>query len=209
MKSPAAPEESAITARLNHKKTTKGKPEQPRKNPELCSTSPAATHQGGKNGGLKFIERKTLARLIVTYPFANDYQVHRSGRAQRGVTAHAMQGWHVQCLIGYGEVGEPIIKDKNFNNNLKHEKVSKASVCSSASYFRLWFGYSLEAYSKTRSKNIASVVQGSFQLREQNFLICQMIQMWILTLSHSLLQGVASLEDETIRMLEHNQYPTD
>ncbi|KAL7261525.1 hypothetical protein ACSBR1_000043 [Camellia fascicularis] len=57
---------------------------------------------------------------------ANDYQVPGSGRAQRGAAARAMQGWHVQRLIGYGEVGEPIIKDKNFNNMPKREKSLKS-----------------------------------------------------------------------------------
>ncbi|KAI7999659.1 Transcription factor RF2a [Camellia lanceoleosa] len=41
---------------------------------------------------------------------ANDHQVPGSSRAQRGAAACAMQGWHAQHLIGYGEVGEPIIK---------------------------------------------------------------------------------------------------
>ncbi|GMP73601.1 hypothetical protein CsSME_00031307 [Camellia sinensis var. sinensis] len=144
---------------------------------------------------------------------AND-QVHGSGRAQRGATAHAMQGWHVQCLIGYGEVGEPIIKDKNFNNMPKREKVSKASppTCSQPSnptkIEKFWDPNPDSACSKTRSKNIASVVQGSFQLRAELPDLSN-DSMWILTLSHSLLQGVVSLEDETIRMLEHNQYRTD
>ncbi|THF99258.1 hypothetical protein TEA_017095 [Camellia sinensis var. sinensis] len=57
---------------------------------------------------------------------ANDYQVPGSGRAQRGAAARAMQGWHVQRLIGYGEVGEPTIKDKNFNNMPKREKSLKS-----------------------------------------------------------------------------------
>ncbi|CAL5345469.1 unnamed protein product [Camellia sinensis] len=172
--------------------------------------------EGGESGGL------SISGIVTYQPFhemselkeAND-QVHGSGRAQRGATAHAMQGWHVQCLIGYGEVGEPIIKDKNFNNMPKREKVSKASVCSvkhkrptevehsvkaarTKTAKQLWFGYSLEACSKTRSKNIASVVQGSFQLRAELPDLSN-DSMWILTLSHSLLQGVVSLEDETIK----------
>ncbi|KAI8015360.1 WD repeat-containing protein 48 [Camellia lanceoleosa] len=57
---------------------------------------------------------------------ANDYQVPGSSRAQRGAVACAMQGWHVQRLIGYGEVGEPIIKCKNFNNMPKSEKSFKS-----------------------------------------------------------------------------------
>lgn len=38
------------------------------------------------------------------------YQAPGSGRARRDAAARAMQGWHSQRLLGYGEVGEPIIK---------------------------------------------------------------------------------------------------
>ena len=41
---------------------------------------------------------------------ANGYQAPGSGRARRDAAARAMQGWHVQRLYGYGEVGEPIVK---------------------------------------------------------------------------------------------------
>ncbi len=33
-----------------------------------------------------------------------------SGRTLRDAAARAMQGWHSQRLLGYGEVAEPIIK---------------------------------------------------------------------------------------------------
>ncbi|KAL0361918.1 UNVERIFIED_CONTAM: AT-rich interactive domain-containing protein 5 [Sesamum radiatum] len=56
----------------------------------------------------------------------NSYQGSGSGRARRDAAARAMQGWHVQRLFGYGEVGEPIIKDKNLNNMAKHDKNVKA-----------------------------------------------------------------------------------
>ncbi|KAH7674024.1 HSP20-like chaperones domain-containing protein [Dioscorea alata] len=36
-----------------------------------------------------------------------------SGRARRDAAARAMQGWHSQRLLGNGEVGDPIIKDKS------------------------------------------------------------------------------------------------
>ncbi|KAK4428272.1 AT-rich interactive domain-containing protein 5 [Sesamum alatum] len=49
-----------------------------------------------------------------------------SGRARRDAAARAMQGWHVQRLFGYGEVGEPVIKDKNLNNMAKRDKNGKA-----------------------------------------------------------------------------------
>ncbi|XP_041017765.1 AT-rich interactive domain-containing protein 6 isoform X3 [Juglans microcarpa x Juglans regia] len=50
------------------------------------------------------------------------YQAPGSGRARRDAAARAMQGWHSQRLLGYGEVGEPIIKDKNLSSTLKREK---------------------------------------------------------------------------------------
>ncbi|KAM7513953.1 hypothetical protein LguiA_003536 [Lonicera macranthoides] len=57
---------------------------------------------------------------------ANGYQAPGSGRARRDAAARAMQGWHVQRLYGYGEVGEPIVKDKSFNNMPKREKNLKS-----------------------------------------------------------------------------------
>ncbi|XP_073307712.1 AT-rich interactive domain-containing protein 6-like [Primulina huaijiensis] len=44
------------------------------------------------------------------------------GRARRDAAARAMQGWHSQRLLGNGEVGDPIIKDKNPITSLKREK---------------------------------------------------------------------------------------
>ena len=40
-------------------------------------------------------------------------QASGSGRAWRDDAAWAMQGWHSQSLLGSGEVGDPIIKDKS------------------------------------------------------------------------------------------------
>jgi HSP20 family molecular chaperone IbpA len=54
------------------------------------------------------------------------YQPPGSGRARRDAAARAMQGWHSQRLLGYGEVAEPIIKDKNLNPTLKREKNLKS-----------------------------------------------------------------------------------
>ncbi|CAA0827724.1 AT-rich interactive domain-containing protein 3 [Striga hermonthica] len=45
-----------------------------------------------------------------------------SGRARRDAAARAMQGWHSQRLLGNGEVGDPIIKDKNPITTPKREK---------------------------------------------------------------------------------------
>lgn len=41
---------------------------------------------------------------------ASGHQTPGSGRARRDAAARAMQGWHAQRLVGYGEVAEPIIK---------------------------------------------------------------------------------------------------
>ncbi|XP_011100020.1 AT-rich interactive domain-containing protein 5 [Sesamum indicum] len=56
----------------------------------------------------------------------NGYQGSGSGRARRDAAARAMQGWHVQRLFGYGEVGDPVIKDKNLNNMAKRDKNVKS-----------------------------------------------------------------------------------
>lgn len=37
-------------------------------------------------------------------------QAPGSGRARRDAAARAMQGWHAQRLLGYGEAAEPVIK---------------------------------------------------------------------------------------------------
>lgn len=49
---------------------------------------------------------------------ASGYQTPGSGRARRDAAARAMQGWHAQRLLAYGEVAEPIIKVFwNFKSN--------------------------------------------------------------------------------------------
>ncbi|KAF5186830.1 At-rich interactive domain-containing protein, partial [Thalictrum thalictroides] len=48
-----------------------------------------------------------------------------SGRARRDAANRAMQGWHSQRLLGNGEVGDPIIKDKNAISLQKREKQIK------------------------------------------------------------------------------------
>lgn len=57
---------------------------------------------------------------------ASSYQTPGSGRARRDAAARAMQGWHAQRLLGYGEVAEPVIKDKNINSASKREKNLKS-----------------------------------------------------------------------------------
>ncbi|XP_059647344.1 AT-rich interactive domain-containing protein 5-like [Cornus florida] len=53
-------------------------------------------------------------------------QASGSGRARRDAAARAMQGWHSQRLLGNGEVGDPIIKDKNSTSTPKREKQLKS-----------------------------------------------------------------------------------
>ncbi|XP_009612456.1 AT-rich interactive domain-containing protein 6 [Nicotiana tabacum] len=52
-------------------------------------------------------------------------QASGSGRARRDAAARAMQGWHSQRLLGNGEVGDPIIKEKNSVSMPKREKQLK------------------------------------------------------------------------------------
>ncbi|KAL5557656.1 hypothetical protein UlMin_033867 [Ulmus minor] len=54
------------------------------------------------------------------------HQAPGSGRARRDAAARAMQGWHAQRLLGYGEVSEPIIKDKNIHSASKRERNLKS-----------------------------------------------------------------------------------
>lgn len=56
----------------------------------------------------------------------NGNQTPGSGRARRDAAARAMQGWHEQRLLGCGEVGEPIVKDKNAKHTPKREKNFKS-----------------------------------------------------------------------------------
>ncbi|XP_042494011.1 AT-rich interactive domain-containing protein 6 isoform X2 [Macadamia integrifolia] len=57
---------------------------------------------------------------------AGGIQASGSGRARRDAAARAMQGWHSQRLLGNGEVGDPIIKDKNPVPMPKREKQIKS-----------------------------------------------------------------------------------
>ncbi|XP_068306038.1 AT-rich interactive domain-containing protein 5-like [Pyrus communis] len=57
---------------------------------------------------------------------ASAHQAPGSGRARRDAAARAMQGWHAQRLVGYGEVAEPTIKDKHLSSTPKREKNLKS-----------------------------------------------------------------------------------
>ncbi|XP_020208236.1 AT-rich interactive domain-containing protein 6 isoform X2 [Cajanus cajan] len=55
-------------------------------------------------------------------PMNFENQGSASGRARRDAAARAMQGWHSQRLLSNGEVGDPIIKDRNSLSTQKREK---------------------------------------------------------------------------------------
>ncbi|WRX30259.1 ARID DNA-binding domain - like 9 [Theobroma cacao] len=52
---------------------------------------------------------------------SSGYQASGSGRARRDAAARAMQGWHAQRSVGYGEITEPIIKDKSLSSTPKQK----------------------------------------------------------------------------------------
>ncbi|KAG4214113.1 hypothetical protein ERO13_A01G101700v2 [Gossypium hirsutum] len=49
-----------------------------------------------------------------------------SGRARRDAAARAMQGWHAQRSVGYGEITEPIVKEKIMGSASKRERHLKS-----------------------------------------------------------------------------------
>ncbi|XWS14332.1 hypothetical protein CRYUN_Cryun35bG0001000 [Craigia yunnanensis] len=56
---------------------------------------------------------------------SSGYLASGSVRARRDAAARAMQGWHAQRSVGYGEIAEPIIKDKSLSSTPKREKYLK------------------------------------------------------------------------------------
>ncbi|XP_020579332.1 AT-rich interactive domain-containing protein 6-like [Phalaenopsis equestris] len=55
-------------------------------------------------------------------------QASGPGRARRDAAARAMQGWHSQRMLGNGEVGDPVIKDKVPISLIKREKNLKSTA---------------------------------------------------------------------------------
>ncbi|XP_049355763.1 AT-rich interactive domain-containing protein 6-like [Solanum verrucosum] len=55
------------------------------------------------------------------------YQISASGRAVRDSAARCRLGWQEQHLFGYGEVAEPIVKDRSANYTPKSAKSLKTS----------------------------------------------------------------------------------
>ncbi|VVA26621.1 PREDICTED: AT-rich interactive [Prunus dulcis] len=72
---------------------------------------------------------------------ADGSQTLGSGRALRDAAARAMQGWHSQRLLGNGEVGDAIIKDKNSSTVPKSDKQLKSSGIMSLKFFAFLLPY--------------------------------------------------------------------
>ncbi|KAL9234698.1 hypothetical protein vseg_009536 [Gypsophila vaccaria] len=80
-------------------------------------------------------EKHKIATGEVQFPDASTHEhasaeneggaLTSSGRVRRDAATRAMQGWHAQRQFGYGEVGEPIVKEKNASSSHKREKYLK------------------------------------------------------------------------------------
>ncbi|RWR78312.1 ARID/BRIGHT DNA-binding domain-containing protein [Cinnamomum micranthum f. kanehirae] len=98
----------------------------------------AVTKLGGYDTALLDYERHKVRGGELCVPIASPteligvgnqvggIQASGSGRARRDAAARAMQGWHSQRLLGNGEVGDPIIKDKSTISLAKREKHLKS-----------------------------------------------------------------------------------
>ncbi|KAL1815861.1 AT-rich interactive domain-containing protein 6 [Daucus carota subsp. sativus] len=99
--------------------------------PKTCTTAAYAFRIFYEKALLEYERHKMkigelqLALPSVPVPLAATNVTTGSGRARRDAAARAMQGWHEQRHYGYGEIAEPIIKDKNINNMAKREKFVK------------------------------------------------------------------------------------
>lgn len=78
------------------------------------------------NGGELTLPDASLTEPISVGNQAAGSQGSGPGRQRRDAAARAMQGWHSQRLLGNGEVGDPIIKDKNPSSTPKREKQLKS-----------------------------------------------------------------------------------
>ncbi|XP_070028775.1 AT-rich interactive domain-containing protein 6-like isoform X2 [Nicotiana sylvestris] len=78
--------------------------------------------------GESFKPPKTCTTVSWTFRcfYEKGNQASGSGRARRDAAARAMQGWHSQRLLGNGEVGDPIIKEKSTVSMPKREKQLKS-----------------------------------------------------------------------------------
>ncbi|CAL9087789.1 unnamed protein product [Musa textilis] len=76
-----------------------------------------------QTGELKFSMANLTGSMSVDNQVGGN-QGSGSGRARRDAAARAMQGWHAQRLLN-GEVGDPIIKDKNSLSFMKRGTLKK------------------------------------------------------------------------------------
>ncbi|KAG5614398.1 hypothetical protein H5410_014222 [Solanum commersonii] len=79
-----------------------------------------------QNGELQF----PIAPPHVSWGIDNEgsgYQISASGKAVRDSAVCCRLGWQEQHFLGYGEVAEPIVKDRSANNTPKRAKSLKIS----------------------------------------------------------------------------------
>ncbi|XP_021902743.1 AT-rich interactive domain-containing protein 5 isoform X2 [Carica papaya] len=79
-----------------------------------------------RQNGKLHLPGSSLPQPSIVEKEVSSHQGSGSGRARRDAAARAMQGWHAQRLLGYGEVTEPIIKDRSLNSTSRREKHLKS-----------------------------------------------------------------------------------
>ncbi|XP_051126639.1 AT-rich interactive domain-containing protein 5-like isoform X2 [Andrographis paniculata] len=100
--------------------------------PKTCTTVSWTFRIFYEKSLLEYERHKTQSGEVplpaASFPEATSADVEGSvsGRTRRDSATRAMQGWHVQRLFSSGEVGEPVIKDKNPNNTPRREKNLKS-----------------------------------------------------------------------------------
>ncbi|XP_020978490.1 LOW QUALITY PROTEIN: AT-rich interactive domain-containing protein 6 [Arachis ipaensis] len=104
------------------------------KPPKTCTTV-SWTFRGFYEKALLDYERHKIKGGELSVPIPSqpepmniENQTSASGRARRDAAARAMRGWHSQRLLGNGEVGDPIIKDRNSVSMQKREKEQLKSI---------------------------------------------------------------------------------
>lgn len=102
------------------------------KPPKTCTTV-SWTFRGFYEKALLDYERHNIKGGELNVPIASppepanvENQGLASGRSRRYAAEQAMRGWHSQRLLGNGEVGDPIIKDRNVVSVQKREKQLKS-----------------------------------------------------------------------------------
>lgn len=102
------------------------------KPPKTCTTV-SWTFRGFYEKALLDYERHNIKGGELNVPVTSppepvnvENQGLASGRSRRYAAEQAMRGWHSQRLLGNGEVGDPIIKDRNAVSVQKREKQLKS-----------------------------------------------------------------------------------